>query len=314
MYGSVPSGSPSFGHDSSDQKLWYYDGTPAACSLFALDYLVPTFWDNTTTPDLFITGPNFGTNEGVGMMGISGTVAGATMAIERGIPAIAVSVAAYGGEGRGYQQVVDHTASGLPDPARIVAGLMVEFVEKLIANRTIGGTETVLPMGYGININFPSISTLKDTSCVTPPFVQTRVTGTTHTFGTVLDQSKGTFGIKDVSPASGTGVNSCINGNCTVPGEEAVGKCKTSVSPFTIDYDAPDTAATRKVVSELGLPYQPDNVTQIAVVTTSNGAAATRTGAAASTRPTSGAQQVGAEITLWWLALLLGSSAAGYVY
>ena len=62
-YNLIPAGAPSFGTDPNDSHIWYYNGTPAACTFFALDYVVPNYW-NGTKVDLLVSGPNFGTNLG----------------------------------------------------------------------------------------------------------------------------------------------------------------------------------------------------------------------------------------------------------
>ena len=45
------------------------------------------------------------------------------------------------------------------------------------------------------------------------------------------------------------GANTCINGNCSLPGETIIvdDGCQSSVSVFTTDYDAPLTEATTAV-------------------------------------------------------------------
>ena len=75
-YGIIPAGAPSFGTDPNDSHIWYYNGTPAACTFFALDYVVPRYW-NGTKVDLLVSGPNFGDNLGPFLYTLSGTI-GAT--------------------------------------------------------------------------------------------------------------------------------------------------------------------------------------------------------------------------------------------
>ena len=60
-YNLIPAGAPSFGTDPFDSHIWYYNGTPAACTFFALDYVVPRYtgWKKV---DLLVAGPNFGNN------------------------------------------------------------------------------------------------------------------------------------------------------------------------------------------------------------------------------------------------------------
>lgn len=61
QYDIVPAGAPAVGQDPIDNNIWYYNGTPAACTFVALDWVIPQYYDNKTM-DLFVSGPNFGTN------------------------------------------------------------------------------------------------------------------------------------------------------------------------------------------------------------------------------------------------------------
>lgn len=60
-YGIVPAGAPAVGTDPNDSNIWYYNGTPAACTFVALDWVIPQYYNNRTI-DLFLSGPNFGNN------------------------------------------------------------------------------------------------------------------------------------------------------------------------------------------------------------------------------------------------------------
>lgn len=61
QYNLVPAGAPAVGQDPLNPDIWYYNGTPAACTFVALDWVVPQYYDNRTI-DLLVSGPNFGTN------------------------------------------------------------------------------------------------------------------------------------------------------------------------------------------------------------------------------------------------------------
>jgi 5'-nucleotidase len=76
IYNIIPAGAPSVGPDPTDDQIWYYDGTPAACTFVALDYVLPNF-ANFSTPDLIVTGPNYGTNLGNFVWTLSGTAGAA---------------------------------------------------------------------------------------------------------------------------------------------------------------------------------------------------------------------------------------------
>lgn len=61
QYNLIPAGSPAVGQDPLNPDIWYYNGTPAACTFVALDWVIPQYYDNRTI-DLLVSGPNFGTN------------------------------------------------------------------------------------------------------------------------------------------------------------------------------------------------------------------------------------------------------------
>ena len=154
-------------------------------------------------------------------------------AIERGVPAIAIS--AGNGQQRSYTDVKDMTASGERDPACIIAQLSVDVVNQVIKK---GDKSQLIPLGYGLNVNIPTISSLIDKSCIKPIFYHTRMTGGAQVAKAVYDVAKNTFsfGITDAP-----GANVCINGDCRLPGETGVlaTGCNAAVSIFSVDYDAP---------------------------------------------------------------------------
>jgi 5'-nucleotidase len=67
----IPAGSPSLGRDPNDPDIWYYNGTPAACTFVALDFVLPRYYDNRTI-DLYVGGPNYGGNAGSFLYTLSG--------------------------------------------------------------------------------------------------------------------------------------------------------------------------------------------------------------------------------------------------
>ncbi|KAI9839211.1 MAG: hypothetical protein M1819_003204 [Sarea resinae] len=247
-YDIIPEGAPSFGTDPTDDHIWYFDGTPAACTFFALDYVVPNYW-NGKKPDLVVGGPNFGDNAGPVLYTLSGTIGGTYSAVSRGYPGIAFSAGNTGQ--RSYKQLNKSTASGYPDPATIAANLSTNLVNQ-IAKAAIG--KQLLPDGYGLSVNYPVISSLTDTSCISPPFYDSRITGGASVNTLIYSASSGTFSMGSTTPAADTGTNSLINGNTSLTGENAIvsSGCQSSVSVFTIDYDAPDPGA--EAVFSLLLP------------------------------------------------------------
>ncbi|KAF2431363.1 sure-like protein [Tothia fuscella] len=227
-YSTVPKGAPTFGHDPTDTRIWYYDGSPASCTFFALGYVGPNFFADAA-PDLFVNGPRFGTNIGPFMFTLLGTIGATTSAVGHGIPAIAVSAAGCG-PSRGFRNILKSTRSGYPDPATLIANLTTILVGELVKNTQVGSR--VLPSGYGVTVTSPVISSLTDDSCLYPTFIRPRLTGHAPTSKAVYDAKTGLFRTADIVLPDGA----------------------ASVSMFVIDYDAPDNDETRDVYSKMAVP------------------------------------------------------------
>lgn len=101
-------------------------------------------------------------------------------------------------------------------------------------------------------MNYPEITSLENADCIDPPFIQTRMTGGAEVDTAVLDPATGLFSYGSIVSA---GANTCINGDCSLPGETTVvgSGCFSSVSVFTVDYDAPNPGSkrVRKVLEPL---------------------------------------------------------------
>lgn len=222
------------GHVSALTRLGYYNGTPAACAFVGLDYVVPKFTELSSV-DLVIAGPNEGTNLGPFLYTLSGTLGYTYVSVGRDIPAIAFSSG--NTEHRSYMEVNETTSSGYPDPATVQGQLVVDIVSALVNNTPSG--ERLLPSGYGISVNTPYISSLDNDSCVKPPFYHTRMNKDAIWDIAVYNETSGVFTYADYTPSQGGNV--CINGDCSLPGETGIleSGCASSVSVFTIDYDAP---------------------------------------------------------------------------
>jgi len=235
MVGIVKKGAPSIGMDPMDSHIWYYNGTPSTCVQVALDYILPRY-TNLTTFDLMLSGPNYGLNLGPFLYTLAGTLGATYTAVERGIPAIGIS----GGYSvqTPYYEVNTTTAAGLKDPATIMAELSANLAQQLITNAQKKGLSRLLPLGYGLNVNIPLISSFTDSSCIDPPFIQTRLTGSAVVDRAAYNETTGLFSYASLVT---DGVNTCINGNCSLPGETAIlnAGCQSAVSVFTVDYDAP---------------------------------------------------------------------------
>ena len=203
--------------------------------MVALDYIFPTF-ANFTLPDLVLSGPNYGDNLGDFAYTGSGTIGATYFSIGRGIPAIALSANYL--TTTPYFYVNTTTKAGLKDPATIAGELAANLVQSLIA-KAKGGR--VLPLGYGLNVNMPYITSFDNDSCADPLFIHTRLTGDAWSYGVTFNAANGLFtpGLKVGSNA--TGINVCLNGDCGLIGEMAlIAKgCYSAVSVFTVDYDAP---------------------------------------------------------------------------
>ncbi|KXS93752.1 hypothetical protein AC579_18 [Pseudocercospora musae] len=202
-YGLLPPGAPSIGQEPH-----------AATAFVGLDYVLPNF-SNLKEPDLVVAGYTY-------------------TSVGRGYPAIAFSCG--NPEQRSYTWINKTTASGHPDPATIQAQLAVKVVQALVKATPKG--ERLLPLGYGISVNTPFITSLFNDSCINPPLVQTRLTGGADYDIAVFDSTSKTFTHKNTVPSGG---NQCINGDCSLPGETDIlnSGCQSSISVFTVDYDAP---------------------------------------------------------------------------
>ncbi|KAJ5702828.1 sure-like protein [Penicillium malachiteum] len=248
-YDLVKAGAPSVGHDPDDDHIWYYDGSPVACTSVGIDYVLPKF--GVSEPDLVMSGPNYGDNVGGFAFTSSGTIGNTYYAIGRGIPAIAFSAA--NSASTSYKDVVSKTAAGLKDPQTIAGELSAAFAENII-RETKGGR--ILPLGYGINVNMPEITSETSDECIDPPFIHTRMTGGAWTLGVSYNATTGLFTEKELTPVPA--LDLCINGDCFLPAETTVSSdtCKSAVTIFTIDYDAPSggkgSAALKKIRQSLG--------------------------------------------------------------
>lgn len=236
QYDLIAAGAPSLGQDPNDSHIWYYNGTPASCTMVGLDYVLPTF-ANFSEPDLFVSGPNFGNNVGTFAFTGSGTIGATYTAIERNIPGIAFSAA---NPTQSYLQVTNSSS----DPATLAAAQAVKFVNTLAENAK--ADEPLLPLGYGINVNIPTLNC----SCRNPPLVQSRFNGGSGMPLTAYNATTGLMQISGGNPLGyvTNGANQCINGNCDLPGESNVIKaCQIGVTIFTVDYDAPANDKTAQI-------------------------------------------------------------------
>ena len=137
--GLLPAGSPGVGPTTLAPQQFYVDGSPTAAVLYGIDVQAKQAWGQK--PDLVISGPNEGNNLGV-VTPHSGTVGATVTALNKGIPAVAISA-----------------ASGDPAQAEVVAQLVVKLVDALDGPRGVR-----LPAGIGLNVNTPVIDTANQTA------------------------------------------------------------------------------------------------------------------------------------------------------
>lgn len=130
--GTIAAGSPGAGPTSLAPGQFYVDSTPVAAVIYGLEVLAPAQWKSP--PDLVIAGPNLGSNLGT-VTPHSGTVGTTVTAINRGIPAFAIS-------------------SANADFA--TASLLAEIVGRILA-ATLNQGRVALPAGTGLNVNVPAL-------------------------------------------------------------------------------------------------------------------------------------------------------------
>ncbi len=117
-----------------EPNKWYVDASPTVTTWAGLDYILAE-----NEPDLVISGINEGENVGSNVAISSGTVSAASAAIQRGIPAIAVS-AGVGSDETELNQAYD-----------IGAEFIIDLVEQLE-----NYSPDILPEGVGLNVNVPA--------------------------------------------------------------------------------------------------------------------------------------------------------------
>lgn len=183
------------------------------------------------------SGINFGDNIGTFAFTGSGTIGATYTAVERGIPAIAFS-----------GQFTTTSYKNITYNATRAAELSVDLVNRIALNTPKG--ERLLPVGYGLNVNYPYFTN----GCVDPPFVKSRITGGAGMPSVSFNASSGLIFIpgNNYFGTKSAGLNTCYNGNCSEPREsDVVESCRTAVSIYTTDYDAPTNELTQMVNEKL---------------------------------------------------------------
>jgi len=128
------------------------------------------------------------------------------------------------------------------DDAFRVAAVSFKLVQSIIRSAPSG--HAVLPLGYGVNVNIPPLFD----NYTAVPIIQTRMTGGAEVDEAIPGKTPGTFTWANLSPHA-LGVNRCLNGDCSLPGEtDVVAQGKISLSLYTVDYTAPATPETKSVM------------------------------------------------------------------
>lgn len=142
LHNAAKAGDPGAGPMTRDglPDFYYVDGTPVMAMLYGVDVVGQKRWGKA--PDLVLSGINEGRNTGMIVLA-SGTVSNARIALSRGIPAIAFSAGRGTAGGEGLESEVSAS----------VARLATDLVSQL--DDRAGAGEPMLPMGMGLNVNFP---------------------------------------------------------------------------------------------------------------------------------------------------------------
>lgn len=224
-------GDPIFGHEADDDHIWYFNGTPASSMSLGIDYIIPKYFPELNNSiDLVVAGPNEGTNQG-GFFSISGTIGATYNSVYRGLPAIAFSGS--NGNNSFFKDSLDDDPQ---NPSNIYANLTVEIVNQLFAAQ--GDNERALPLGVGLNVNYPPVGNIADNGCVTPDLVYSRLSGLDSPAMKVKVNE--TTGIPLTVEVDTAALAACLNGICDLPSESEVitRACAASISAFSVDYDA----------------------------------------------------------------------------
>ena len=122
--------------EQKSEKVWAVHGRPADSVRFGLGEIM-----KDALPDLVVSGANFGNNTGADVM-ISGTVGAALMALQMGVPAIAVSVEIKLTEEE-FDNRFPSTIKAFPGAGNLVAAMISNM--KSLNNDSI------------LNVNYPAL-------------------------------------------------------------------------------------------------------------------------------------------------------------
>lgn len=137
-------------------RTWSVDGSPADSAAIGLARVMAD-----ARPDLVVSGANLGQNLGANVVS-SGTVGAAVMAVQLGVPAIAVSVGLDLAEAKATPTPFPSTTAAYPLAGRI----LVRLVETL-AEHAEGGP--LLPPDTLLNLNVPALPAARLAGLVLAP-------------------------------------------------------------------------------------------------------------------------------------------------
>ena len=221
----LAAGSPGVGQDPADADVHYVNGTPVAACLYGIDVQARARWG--AAPDLVISGPNEGNNTGH-INPSSGTFNNLVYAINRGLPAIAVSDAV-------TTQVTWSPTLPADSRAFEVADIVVRLVDEVLdakpprSRSERPGKRRLMPEGIGLNINIPAFGA---GTGPTLRFAATRI-GNATAFAPAFYER-----LSDSPLAVGAGVNVARPGISLAPG----GTVLPSGSTLPLDTDAKSEA------------------------------------------------------------------------
>jgi 5'-nucleotidase len=130
--------------EAGDQR-WAVIGSPADSIAVALEVFL-----KNDTPDLIISGANFGQNLGSNT-NLSGTVGAALMGMQMGVPGIAISVGMHMKEAKIKPQRFPSTLASFDGAAAFTVSL-VRMLEK-----SRNHTAPILPTNMILNVNYPAL-------------------------------------------------------------------------------------------------------------------------------------------------------------
>ncbi|PWN42323.1 5'/3'-nucleotidase sure [Ceraceosorus guamensis] len=235
---SIPVGAPFSGKNATDSNIRYFDGTPAATALWALDFDVPDVFGSQDKLDLVASGPNEGNNLGPFVSDLSGTVGASRVSVGRGISSIAFSASS---------APRDYTLLDLNNPKDESILIGTQTANLISRYGDARGNNRLFPLGLGGNVNYSPLNA----TCPVPTWAATRISGGNALTDKVILNGAGLPTYQNlVAP----GVNAIINGLPTLQGETAAvaAGCTAAFSIYSQDYDAPITA-TAPLAPAVGL-------------------------------------------------------------